>query len=364
LGLLGMLGLVLAVERGVARRALDLCPAVYTGWAQSARAARVEAPKSDVVCLGDSQLKMALVPRVVESITGRGAYNLSLMGGRAPSTYFLLRRTLAAGARPSAVLVDFNPNLLATSPGEPIRPWAILLNTPECLDLAWTARDARLGGAIAMARLFPSVRLRDDVRSNLLGALRGRGSRLRVENLAYLRNAGINRGATIVRENPLPRGAPAASAMPPAPSTPWTCHPTNADYIERLLALLSARNIPVYWLLPPFEPWLQDWRDRHGLEARLDAYLRGLQARHPNLVIVDARRSGYIPTTFFDTGHLGYRGALAFSADVAQVLRDRSPRSELSVVRWVVLPRYGDRVVAATVEELSQSRAAVRTIMR
>src|SRR5262249_35519035 len=106
-GLLGMVGLIIAVESFVARHDLDFTPWGSAAWSASPEAARREAPSCEVLCFGDSLVKLGVLPRVIEGVTGKRAYNLSICAAQAPASYFLLRRGLEAGAKPSAILVDY-----------------------------------------------------------------------------------------------------------------------------------------------------------------------------------------------------------------------------------------------------------------
>src|SRR5262245_5292812 len=113
-GLVGMIPLVWAVEGFVARHEDGVQSQVARSWKASAVAAGAGAVGRDVLYLGDSQVKLGLLPRVVEGRTGLSGYNLAVLRGMPASSYGLLRRALDAGARPKAVVVDFNPGLLAT----------------------------------------------------------------------------------------------------------------------------------------------------------------------------------------------------------------------------------------------------------
>ena len=94
----------------------------------------------------------------------------------------------------------------------------------------------------------------------------------------------------------------------------------------------------MYWLLPPYYPGIQAGRERGGWDADNMAFVRGLQARHPNLAVIDGRHAGYTPDTLFDLTHLNGVGAVAFSDAVAGVLRDRLSGRPAPAPRWVEIP--------------------------
>ena len=156
--------------------------------------------------------------------------------------------------------------------------------------------------------------------------------------------------------------------MPPNPAIPgllastnylpneWHCHPLNASYVKRFLALAGSRNVPVYWLLPPLHDAVQDRRERGGQFGHQRDFLVGLQRRYPNLVVIDGRHSGYDPSTFYDLTHLNGRGASAFSAGVAEVLSARLGRP-IGDARWLILPPFRERPIAG--EDMTQSTVAM-----
>ena len=78
-------------------------------WAYGGRAASRRAPDAEILCFGDSMIKFGMAPRVLEDRLGRRAFNLALYAGSPTASYFLLRRPLESGAKPAAVLVDFQP---------------------------------------------------------------------------------------------------------------------------------------------------------------------------------------------------------------------------------------------------------------
>jgi len=121
----------------------------------------------DVLCFGDSQMKFGIAPHVVAARTGRPAYNLAIVGGQPPASYFLLRRALEAGARPSAVLFD----LQGKHPCRPITTGTSATCPPDGharrLDLAWNGsrcQPVRLPGPGASLALVSRARRRSATR--------------------------------------------------------------------------------------------------------------------------------------------------------------------------------------------------------
>jgi hypothetical protein len=354
-GLLGMAVLVAAVELHLAHRTLDFMSLEAFEWGTSARAARRAAPGAAILCFGDSQLKTGIVPRVIAAETGRPAYNLAVHCGQATSSYFLLRRALEAGARPAAILVDFKPHLLTMGPGLTRDRWPDFLSVRELLELSWAARDPRFFAAVGLARLLPSVRDRVQIRGEIVAALGGAGGGRRFGLLSHLRNVTVNRGAVVMTPRPWtpPPVDPGDAALYP---TAWQCERTNALYLRRFLALAAARRIPVFWILPPSLPEVQARREWVGADAAYLRFVRRAVARFPGVRVVDGRHSAYAPAVFADPLHLDRRGAVAFSAAVAEVLR----RPAGSTPRWAVLPPYRDRPDGVPLEDVDQSQLALQ----
>jgi hypothetical protein len=345
-GLIGMLGLVWLAEGIVARYEQDWRPLMAWSWATASRAARQEAVGCEVLCLGDSQVQMGVLPRVLDERLGARAYNLAIWRGQPASSYFLLRRALASGARPRAVVAGFFPGLLASPARVNASLWTELLEGPEWLDLLWTARDPRLAAYTIGRWLLPSLAARDEVRAEAAAVLGRRANPSRAKTLAYRRNWRANRGAQATDKQINFRddgGDPDAGRR----LAGWRCRPENDAYLRRFLDLAARHEIPVYWLLAPLSPATRARRDQNGLEAEYTRFVRGMQAGYPGLTIVDARSLDLDKEVFADPVHLDAQGAAALSAEVAEALRDLSANRSPDAPRWVELPTQGGRLAAA-----------------
>jgi hypothetical protein len=352
-----MLALIAPIEAGVSRDVLDFSDPVSLSWRLAARAARVDAPGRAVLCVGDSLVKHGMIPKVIAARTGRDAVNLAVAQGSPPSTFFLLRRALEAGARPSALVVDFKPSILAGGPRFNLRYWQEILTPREALELARSARSGSLFFETAVGRLLPSFRSRHEIRSNLRAALRGEADALRAINGTCRRNWTLNDGANVASKNPAFDGVVGPEVDKKLLTHIFHCHRVNAEYVRRILALADARSIPVYWLLPPLSPQLQARREQTGAEAGYLGFVRSMQGRYPGLTVVDGRHAGYDRTLFVDASHLDGQGAYTLSRDLGDVLR-----RDLAVVgaaerpRWVDLPAYRACPVEVALEDVDQSR--------
>ncbi len=360
-GLFGALGLILAVESIIARHTLELTTPPRLEWGESRRAATAEAKGCQVLGLGTSMTKLGLFPAVVERESGRRVYNLASCAGRLPGSYFLLREALAAGAKPEAIVLEVHPSYLATPFHEGMVAWPDLLDPADCLDLAWTARDASFFAATMLARYLPSVGARAEIRAAIVAAFQGQTHSNRSNLLAHRRNLDRNAGAFVRRrEGPYDgQVTPYLAGMYLHPY--WSANPVNERYLRRLLDLCSTRGIQVYWLIPPVVPDLQIRRESLGLDAAYDRFAQRIQRKYTRLVVLDARRSGYEAPVFGDAAHLDVPGAMALSAEVGRIIKAGRVDSTTEP-RWVALPKYRDQPNEARLEDIAQSARVITRV--
>jgi hypothetical protein len=353
-GLVGMVGLVVAIEAALERRAGEFSGSGSWSWRVSGREAARQARDADILCCGDSLVKLGVVPQVIEERLGLRTYNLSACAAQAPTSYFLLRRALEAGARPAALLVDYKPDLLLGGPQFNLRQWQEMIGVGEGLELAWNARDAGFFAAALLGRILPSYRARFEIRARILAALRGEPYALTDDSLRHSRNWEANRGCEVFPSSPHFDGSldPALAARYQLDKV-W-CNRINKVYIDKLINLARSQGIAVFWLIPPAAPVVEAKRARFGTDAHYTRFVREVQARHSNLNVIDGRRCGYGDSAFWDPVHLNREGALTFTAAVADVLA-RHAAGQLSRRCWAELPALAPRPVEYPVEDLDQS---------
>jgi hypothetical protein len=298
-----MVVLVILVEAALARYDWGFRNQQGLRWRFRDRAARREAPRAEVLCLGDSLLHCAIKPEVIEARLGLPTYNLALPGGPPPVSYFLLRHALDSGAKPRAILVDFIAHLLDRSPRSFEQVLPQVASFRECLDLAWSARDSEFLATLALGSLLPSYRDRQGVRVRVASLL-GRQTEDQddSDDLAA-------REAKVYDHLIYPDA--------------WRCSAVNASYVRRFLDLAASLDIPVFWILPPFRDEALARREQSGLEASYTEFVRSVQAEYPTLTVIDGRPMGGSSATHLDPIHLSPPGASAFSREVADVLARR-----------------------------------------
>ncbi len=326
-GLVGMLGLVIAIEGTISRRWLDFSDPVSVSWRFMDRAARSDAVGCDVLFLGDSLVKHGLLPSVIRRETGIRSVNISAARAPALMTYFVLKRAVESGARPSAIVIDTKPAVLIGGVEYNARYWPAALTARECLELGRITGRAQTGLAMLTAWLLPSVQSRLEVRSCIEAALKGTRDPIQEINRVLWRNWSVNEGANVAMLNSTYRGELSPEIRERLHPDRWYVDPSNVEGIERLLRLARDRDIRVYWLLPPISTGLQEWRERSGAEAKFEGFVRAYQKRYPRVVtVLDARRVAPDPTLYVDATHLSGRGAIVLSRAVGGALKGRIVR--------------------------------------
>jgi len=358
-----MIALVVAIERYAVRNSLLVSSPKFGGifWSFGSTRIKSKTLGRDILCFGDSMVLHGVVPAILHEPTGKRAYNLAIQSGSAPSSYFLLRRAVDAGARPSVILVDFVEDILTDNPASKTRPypWAELLSLRETLELGWISRDADLLTDILIKRALRSVNIRFEIRQSILTALRGEVDQRRDFILATWRNLDQNQGACLYGKNPDFKDAPLLSHSGKGLPGTWNCDRVNAVYVRRFMELAAQVHARVYWLLTPVSPGWQSALDYLGDEARYISFIRRIQNEYPNVVVVDGRYAGFKSDVFLDSAHLDRDGAVALSASLGEIIQSTSDKTALAS-RWIDLPAYALPSRPAPSEVFSDSLAIAR----
>jgi hypothetical protein len=361
-GLIGMLVVVALVEVFVERHRLLLMDSPDLDWLTTSRLVTQRAVKRDILCFGDSMLKFGIAPRLLDAKLKCSSYNMALLDGKPAATYYLFRRALAAGARPSAVLVDFQPEMLS-QPTRHLRSsprWdSLMLEPGEALDLAWNYRDADFFARLILSRYLPSIRCRSRIRTSILAAFNGQSAPESETIASVRRNWQVNHGAVLMARQPSYQGDVPNHVVGDMFIPNWKGQPANVRYIDRFLKLAFDARIPVFWILPPNVPKVINGRSEIGLFARYEPLVREALERFTNLTVIDARHSGFAPTVFVDPVHLDRQGAAALTVGLADVLRTALVQRD-STQRWLLLPPFREPTVTEELEDVGQSRSALQ----
>ena len=353
-GALGMLALVILVECTLGGHDLDFTAPWHWDWRTTGKLAARKQGKADVLLFGDSLMKFGVMPRVLHDRAGMTAYNFALHTGQTSSSYFMLRRVLAAGNRPKAVILDLTPHMFAHNVEENQRLWPEFLNPAECFDLARTMGSPDFFAATMLARFVPTIKERHDIRATIYAWVKCLPSPSRRGEIpSYLRNWKLNQGAQLMPDGPSPPIDPVHWEV--SLYRTWAPDPVNLAYLDRFLALARSAGVPVAWLLPPNQPSLQARTGASGYEADYTRFVRQVAARFPNVTVVDARHSGFEAAEFNDGIHLKRPGALRLSEALGDLLR-AGPLPG----RWVTLDAGSPRPLAWPIEDVGQSAMALQ----
>ena len=354
--MLGALVLIVIVEGIVGSHPLRFANSASLSWRLSFdRATDPTSTPAEIVCMGDSLVKIGVLPRVIQAETGQTAENLAMGHAPAPATYFLLRRLLAAGHRPRAVVVDFKPSMLAGGPRFNLREWQEVLTPAEAVELTHHAGGLEFLVEITLGQILPSYRSRWEIRESVVSALGGLIAPSYRNNRLAIRNWSINKGTHLNGSNHPFSGTITPESRRKLIIPNWECHRANKLYVEKFFKLAESHGIPVVWLIAPSSPELQALRETRGRDPAYAAFIAEAQRRHPSILVIDARHSGYPTDTFADATHLNGRGAAAFSHEIAQILA----RPDLVREKWVKLPPFRDWPIDQIHEDIERSTAII-----
>ncbi len=310
-GLLGMLVLVGSIEAVVGSRH-DLTDPVAMQWRYRGKAILTKARQAEVLCLGDSLVKFGVAAPELSRRLGRPVGNHAVLAAPAAASYFALKDALGAGAKPRLVIVDYAPFLLL--PGYRLNRAFLpeMAGLGASLDLALTTAEPELAGTVALGWLVPSVRNRDTLRAG-------------IERLVGKKPAAH---PTRTRRPDLWLPGDNEAVFDWFYATDWQAGTEHESYIDRMMTLARDHGATVVWLMPPVsDPIRREW-DALGLATRYTNFAAAVQARHPNLVVLDGRQLVVTNEDLLDPLHLNPRGAETFTARLATFLPwiERGPR--------------------------------------
>jgi hypothetical protein len=362
-GFIGALALILVLDGIVARISIGLTQPsrLASSWEAALQASRKPEARAQILCFGDSLIKLGIVPRILEARLGQSAYNFAVLGGQPPTSDVLLRRILDQRQSPRAVVVNFSPLLLGLDPRVNVAWWAGLIPASDRIELAVRSRDPRLALALVLHGTIASLSSRGGFRAALgLGATESE-ERDEADLLnAMVRNWDRNRGAQVA---PRPF-VPIEGSLPrPSDASAWKWQPQrlHAEFVVRFLTLARGRGIPVYWIMPPAEAVWLERNERVGTVVAYRLYVRDLVSRFPMLTVLDMQYAGWDRAMFRDPIHLNRDGAIRLTVAVADAIAKAGAGQDIAR-RWMrlkdvnaVAPRMYDDLV----EDLDQSRLAV-----
>jgi hypothetical protein len=245
---------------------------------------------------------------------------------------------LDCGGKPKVIIIDAAEGVLDAGPRSTKRiyPWADLLTFREAADLAFTSRDADFFVRTSLGAALQTVNARPEIRSNIVTALQGLPSGLRLLSARFLDNWAQNQGASVNAKAEYEVGP-----YPPTGEIPgkWAPDAVNVRYLVRLFELAKRNDVVVFWLLPPYHPFTQAHSRFRGEERRFAVFVQEMHVRHPEVMVVDGRYSGYDGSRFVDEAHLDAEGGTSLTFTLAELI-DSYFADPAHFPKWCKLPDF------------------------
>jgi hypothetical protein len=275
----------------------------------------VSMPAPRVQIMGDSVTAGINAPEVAvaANLPPGAVLNYSLPGTSPVFAYYTLRRELAAGRVPGRIIYAPHPANLETPMID--RFVGRFGTAGECGELfghGVTPAEWLFGAA---CRVSVAMRYREEFR---LAVTQGD-----LDFFRTLREPAVSVSQAGIPSPPAPPAAPALSPaeLPAQLSTPIFVDPVNSGYIDAFCDLAGQHGIPVTWVTMPVIGAFKERGLGGGGEAKYEAYLDGLAARHPNVTLLHQEVEVYPDDCFADPWHLNRYGGWQFSRALGVALK-------------------------------------------
>ena len=274
-----------------------------------------------LVVLGDSRPLVGIIPDRI----GSNVVNLALPGSTSIELYYFARRLLANSQRPGAIVISLSPIHFVQAE---TFFWSQTmsfgyLSPQEANEVRLTSRalkdesifgpnspgdiDARLKSFLYTIK-FPSYFFPALYASRLY--------QRHAANEKMLQTVLSTRGQTYFGNNHGSTEPDFESAL-----TSFVPSPLLDDYFNRLLSLLQANNIPVYFLNLPHNT-VSDKLYFRGLKEAFVTHLDSFTGRYPDFHVLGDPFPVYPSECFTDHAHLNELGATRWSDHVAQLFQE------------------------------------------
>jgi hypothetical protein len=236
-------------------------------------------------------------------------HNAALAGTGPEFSYFILKRELAEGKAPRAILYAPSPHTFDT------RRVALLVGGyarwGEIREVFQSRREVCEVIYGVLCKLSYTLRSREPLGRML------RGKHTPQENEVNLDAVTNQPGAA---DQPVQHfTVEGLRQRYKNPFKPFTVLPFNSYFLEKFLELAAAHHIPVYWVTMPVNQAVLDGRKPFRFSEDYYAYLADLQSRH-RLVLLQKTFPVFDDELFNDCIHLNGRGAKRFTHLLAQNL--------------------------------------------
>jgi len=323
----------------LAQQILPLAPAqlynpISANYRFCRRSLKAGLAKADYLCIGDSMVKYGISSSAIRTLTGKTTFNLAGPGACAVVNYYILSEALSDTPHAKAIIIDFEPLITKNNPWETLNASSEILTCGEWLDLCRNTKNFDGCSSLFLQIAFPLYRFHREICLNLFDKPETRRKELEMVQM-FEKSWYENSGQTCAEPKPEP-AYPWLEIV--KERVPWTCHPLNEKYIERIFKLAKSKGVEVFWLLPPLHPLAQAEVTRLGLDQSYVAFARQLQSRFDNVTILDGRFLHYDASSFIGGTHLNSNGAKALSCCIGKYfsLCDSAKSSGVKS-KWVIL---------------------------
>lgn len=243
--------------------------------------------------------------------SGTSVANVALSASGPEFPYFILKREIASGTVPKAIIYAPSPHTFGT------KRIALLAGAyatwPEITEIATAGIDPFevLYGVIC--KLSASLRHRE----HLAALMKGRrmapdGERPAATESGPPESKNNAPSFTLDRVHPMYRKR-------------FDITPFNLHFARKFLAEAKARDIPIYWVVMPVLEVIHEVRKPYQFDENYTRFLNDIQGQY-GVTLIIPRGEVLPPENFMDYAHLNPRGAALFTQKLAEQLKSVVPQ--------------------------------------
>ena len=281
------------------------------------RAWVVKAPAATVQIHGDSVAQGALFTDEIAAALPESTrvFNAALQGSGPEFTYFLLRRQIASGQVPKAIVIAHSPHTFVTQRmGVLAGAFLGWSEMPEALLHSHHFFDTLYG---MLCKLSFTLRHRDE----LADLVRGRRGELATWNNPIPTQQWLRTNMGLDEQKWAREGKPPLGPLHPVYREPFVVDKGERELLARTLALAHSNGVTVFWVTLPEHEAVAAARDSIHFATAYYRFVDSLAARAEIRIL--RRDFEVLPASdFSDYTHLRLTAALRLSREVGEKLKD------------------------------------------
>jgi hypothetical protein len=264
------------------------------------------AKSPDLQVMGDSVAKGAVIcQQLTEALPGHPYVLNTAIGGSGPEfSYFVLKREIAAGKAPKAILCAPSPHTFAS--GRIALLAGAFCTWPEIAELA----KQRIAPCEIIYGIFTKLSWTLRYREQLADRMRGRAPETEGPQPVTDRMAGV-----VHRHYP-------AENLRSSHKQPFGVFRLNEIFLDKFMVLAEENHIPVYWATPPVLSVVYENRKQYNFDQAYFRFLDDVSAKY-HVQTLQREFLIYPEDEFIDYDHLDKAGAARFT----QLLAEKISRS-------------------------------------